>query len=114
MESFTVLIPVTLTRENIDDLVETAMDGGYSWFESYGKTDAKDGWFFDHEDVEADAPESFKRTKLTYSDLADALAQVLRSYKPRLSYEDDLSHQIDVNDADAIVQQAIYGEVVFA
>lgn len=110
-KTFTLYLPVTLTAQDLDDLVETAMEGGYSWFEGFGKSDFG-GWNFWCENP--DAPESFVKKHVPYNRLAEAFAQVLGTYKPRLSVEDDLAHNIDVNDADAIVQWACYGEVVFA
>lgn len=112
-KTYTLYLPVTLTEQDIDDLVETAMESGYSWFEGYGKSD-NGGWNVWCEDINADEPNTFVKKHIPYTRLVEAFVEAYGVTKARLSVADDLSHQIDVNDADAIVQWACYGEVVFA
>lgn len=117
MESFTINVPVIITTEDIDDIMETAADSRYgcSWFERFKKIDG--GWAITHEDVEADEAETYTTGIVAYSQLLAAIQTYFanrRTVKDAwVRFDDELAHMIDVNVADCIAQYAVYGEVVF-
>lgn len=108
-----ITAPLKITVEDIDDIIQTAQDGGYSWFDGFAKV--ADGWIISHEDVNADEAETFTTTTISYETLATAVEAFLANrIIDALRFENEFAHTIDVNDADSIVQRAVYDEIVFA
>lgn len=110
MDTLTILVPVTLTTQDIDDVMITASESGYEWIGDFTKT--ADGWRLTIEDAEE--PGWWIDRTVSYAELGAAIATFFAGRAPRIRFSDEFAHQVDVNDADCIVQWACYGEIVFA
>lgn len=105
----TIMVPLTLTAEDIDDVMITASESGYEWVGDFKKTD--DGWHLTVEDAEE--PGWWIDRTVGYYKLAEAVQQFFNARPPRISFGDELAHQTDASDADSIMQLAVYNEIVF-
>lgn len=109
----TYTIPVTyqvvIEDEQLDDVIETALYGGYEWFRDATSDENGSGWTILAEDPEQGG---FKRMHITRQELAERMAQWYVFDQVQSSLSEFMCY-VDVNVADSLLQQAVYGEVHF-
>lgn len=113
MTTYTITVPMTLTKHDIDDIMTTAIESGYAWHRGGGPNADGSGWIIAMEDIDAETENATVTKALNYLDLAHIIGTWVTNERT-LRFDDELAHNIDVNDADCIVQHAFYGDIIFA
>lgn len=111
-------VPVTITIEldtsNLDDLIVTALSGEYGWFRGFEPVRENYdvvGWSVIAEDP--DHPGSFGPNLVPARQLAEKVVGFLQNNGMIDPDIDAALAQIDAKEADDILQEMIYGDVVF-
>jgi hypothetical protein len=109
-KEFTVSIPLTLSIEDIDDIMVNAVESGYSWYQGGRRRIDDTGWLVEMDCP--DDPDTVEQFNLPYEKLALHIGLYLMDRR-QLAFSDELAHNFDSNDADCVVQNAAFGELVY-
>lgn len=126
-EKHTILIPITITEDNIIDIMEMAFIGSNYWLGdikvvSKGKCKSKEDGYINIllkngklsiSAPEDDADNTYKYYPLTISSILRGIGDYLKEYGDCIEKGGIDSGRLDVGDCDLILQYALFGEQVY-
>lgn len=117
-DTYTVTVPMTIERQVIEDLLDTALAAEWGWWGASHYSEEGDELYVD--EIDDDGTVLEHRTVVHFDSVAEAIARIM-SGNPAI--RPDLAKQvasavtdnpdIDADAADCILQVAVFGEVKY-
>jgi hypothetical protein len=114
-----ITVPMTIDRQTVNDIIDTALAGGWSWWGDLTVVDA-DGTRTYVLEVLDDWGAVEQRVTFSYGHVAEAIRKIATG---KYQLRDDLKKQVltaitndpdlDADASDCVLQFALFGELVF-